>query len=286
MESNLTVRLVLLIFFSSTLISVAQVENSGINSIKSNTISLGLNGIPSWPIGISYSQMLNQRISFEVGAGALSAGAGFNVFITNPQTHQLNLHTGLFASINIDGYGMFYLPVGITYFGKKNFQYSVDVGVLSSENVSMFEDGTNPSPWFGLKVGYRFGDDIETAKQIEKTAKKNIISLQLSATDVWAGIIYERLITPFLGLEAGIGLIGASAGAKVYLTSIRTEKLGFHVGVTQSTGYFGMHTYFPIGVNWLNSKNFLLSLDAGPQIDYGDNNNLMPSFSLRVGKAF
>ncbi len=280
---NPKIKLTLFVYLCSTLISVGQDKSSDTNSIKSNNISIGLNGAPSWPAGISYGQMLNHRIAFEIGAGILSAGAGFNFYITNPLYHRLNLYTGLFASINVDGYGMFYLPVGITYFGKKNFQYSVDVGVLSSENVSISEDGTNPSPWFGLKVGYRFGDDVETVKQIEKITKKNIVSVQLSATDVLAGVIYERLITPYLGFEVGIGLIGASAGARIYFPSIKNEKLGFHLGVSQSIGYFGNHTYFPVGINWLSQKNFMLSLDAGPQTDYGD---FMPSFSFRVGKAF
>lgn len=143
---NPKIKLTLLAIVLSILVVKGQVERPGINSIKSNSVSIGLNGAPTWPIGISYSQMLNQRVSFEIGAGILSAGAGFNFYITNPQYNRLNLYTGLFASINTDGYGMFYLPVGITWFGKKNFQYSVDIGVLSAENVSMFEDGTNPSP--------------------------------------------------------------------------------------------------------------------------------------------
>lgn len=283
---NPKIKLTLLVFLVSIFIAKGQVESSGIKSIKSNTVSLGLYGLPSWPIGITYSQMLNHRVAFEVGAGILSAGAGFTFFLTNPQTRLLNLYTGLFASVNTDGYGMFYLPVGLTWFGKKDFQYSVDVGILSSENVSMLGDESNLSPWLGLKLGYRFGEDVETAKQAEKTSRKNIVSLLLSSTDVWAGVAYERLVTPYLGLEAAIGLIGASAGVKAYFPAIRTRKLGFHLGVSQSAGYYGMHTYFPIGINWLNSNNFLLSLDAGPQIDYEDNNNLMPSLSLRVGKVF
>lgn len=101
-----------------------------------------------------------------------------------------------------------------------------------------------------------------------------------------AGVIYERLITPFLGLEAGLGFLGASVGARVYFPSIRTEKLGFHLGVSQSVGYFGNHTYFPVGINWLSQNNFMLSLDAGPQLINDDNNSIMPSFSFRVGKAF
>lgn len=55
--------------------------------------------------------------------------------------------------IQPDAYPMIYLPVGLRYFGKNNFQYGIDLGVMSSENVSLSGNGENPSPWFGLKVG-------------------------------------------------------------------------------------------------------------------------------------
>jgi hypothetical protein len=41
--------------------------------------------------------------SFEIGAGILSVGAGFNIFLTNPALHRLNLHSGLFAGADMPG---------------------------------------------------------------------------------------------------------------------------------------------------------------------------------------
>ena len=236
--------------------------------------------------------MLNNRLSFELGVGIGSAGARVDVYLTNPGIHRFNVYTGLSASVTYEAFPMVYLPVGLTYFGEKNFQYSIDGGVMWSEGVSLSGEDVNVSPWFGLKVGYRFGEDLATLKQMEKTEKKNIISLQMGWYDVMAGVVYERLITPFWGIEAGAGFLGASAGTKFYFPAIIQGQVGFHVGVSESlgfvfmNGYSGIKTYLPVGINLLTRNNFSYSLDAGPQIWHQENNDILLSFALRVGKAF
>ena len=58
------------------------------------------------PIGVSYSQMLNNRLSFEMGVGIFSAGVRLDVYLTNPRLHRLNLLTGLAGAITYDAYPM------------------------------------------------------------------------------------------------------------------------------------------------------------------------------------
>ena len=259
-----------------------------LNQIKTHSISFGFAGAPAWPIGISYGQMLTDRFSFEMGAGIGSAGAGCTYYLTNPGKYRLNVHTGFFASISYDGFPVYYLPIGVTHFAKNNFQYSADVGILSSNGVEVVifsENSTNPSLWFGLKVGYRIGEDNATLNSKEKTSSKNIVSLNLGANDPWFGIFYERLLTSNLGAEAGIGFLGASLGMKFYFPAIRNGRLSFHLGASQGYGYGEWKAYFPVGINILSNKNFRFSLDAGPQIWY-DTNDITPSFSVRFGKAF
>jgi len=57
-------------------------SNSG---IKAQSISVKVLGPPAWPLGLSYGQMLNERLSLELGIGLLSCGAGFDYYLTNPR---------------------------------------------------------------------------------------------------------------------------------------------------------------------------------------------------------
>jgi hypothetical protein len=265
----------------------AQDEQPKTNSIKGQSISLGLMGAPAWPIGISYGQMLTNRISFEIGVGLVASGAGITYFITDPRNKRLILHAGLFAGINYSGFGMYYLPVGVTYFSKKNFQFSVDVGVMSSKNVSLLENGNNPSPWFGLKVGRRFGNNIESLESKEKNFKKNIICAKLGADDPWIGITYERLLSQYIGTEVQIGLVGAALGAKFYYPGNNTGRTSLYVGVMPGWGFMGgLKTYFPIGISIMTKDNERISFDAGPRIWHDDEEENFLGFSIKVGKAF
>jgi len=120
--------LFLFIFLTSSIISSGQNEATGNNGIKANNISLGLAG-STYPIGLSFSQMFTDKLSFDISAGLLSVGGGFTFYLTNPRYHRLNPYVGFYGGIitdNLDDelydFSMFYVPVGISYFGKKNFQ--------------------------------------------------------------------------------------------------------------------------------------------------------------------
>lgn len=285
-------KLSLLLLAGLTVSVFGQNDSPAKHIIKTNSVSLGLVGTPSWPIGVSYGQMVTQRLSFEMGVGVLSAGARLDIYLTNPESHRLNFYTGLSGAITYDGYPMFYLPLGISYFGKKYFQYSLDGGVLGSEGVGSTTGDAYFSPWFGLKVGYRFGEDIAVVTGESKTMQKNIISLQLGWFDVMLGAVYERLITPSWGIEAGLGFLGVSAGTKFYFPAIKEGHVSFHAGASESWGFdfwngsSGIKTYVPIGLNLLTKNNFWYSLDAGPQIWHQENNEVLLSLSIRIGKAF
>jgi len=266
-------KLLLSIFLLIPFLTKAQNETGSRNAIKSHGFSVGLNGL-------LYNQMISKHLLIELGYGLFGPIAGVNYFITNTQQRRLNYYTGFSLAKNFDDPLMIHVPIGLSYFARNNFQYSADIGVMIGETVD-----PNPSPWLGLKIGYRFGDDISTLKEREKTNFRNIISGQLGSYDVVIGAVYERLLTPFLGAEAGIGLAGASMGIKIYSPSISSGHLNLHIGATQSIGFFGWKTYIPVGVNYLTSRAFRYSFDVGPQIWY-DEEEIRPSFSIRVGKAF
>ncbi len=79
---------------------------------------------------------------------------------------------------------------------------------MYSDGVGFTENDVNPSFWFGLKVGYRFGKAIEELNNGEKMIKKNIVSFHLSNGGVYLGMFYERMLKPFLSIEAGLGFLG------------------------------------------------------------------------------
>jgi hypothetical protein len=275
------------------MISNGQNTISDGKTLKSNRIALNLVGGPTWPIGITYEQLLTDRLSYELGIGVFSMGAGLHYYITNPRTHTFIPYTGLVGMISFDADPMFYIPAGISFLGKKNYQISADAGILFSETASLTGDGSNPSPWFGIKLGKRFGEDIEDRKTKDHSNFKNIVSLNIGYFDILLGVVYERLITPFWGIEAGIGLIGVSLGTKLYFPPIVNNNFGFHIGAITSTGAFpfvgptGYKTYFPLGINYLTEKSLRFSLDIGPQYWFNsDEDNLWPGINIRMGKAF
>lgn len=127
--------------------------------------------------------------------------------------------------------------------------------------------------------------------QVENSEKstrvKNIVSLKAGITEPILAVVYERLFTPYLGVEAAIGLIGVSIGPKIYLPSLRPNKLNFHTGVIFGAGYFagGGYSYLPIGINRITKNNFALSFDVGPQYLF-DGEEFLPGATFKIGKAF
>ena len=117
------------------------------------------------------------------------------------------------------------------------------------------------------------------------TSDRNNWSAHLGMFDPWAGIYYERLISPYWGFDAAVGLIGGSIGTKVYYPKISNGKYSFYSGFSRGTLLLvGSKNYIPIGFTYLGEKGFRISFDIGPQI-YDDNENL-PGFTLKLGYSY
>lgn len=279
-----------LILFATGILN-AQDELPKTIPFNKHSISLKLIGAPTWPLGVTYGQMVTDRLSMEVGMGIYSLGAGFEYYITNPRIYRFNLNTGLYGSMNFGGYPMFYLPLGISYFDKNSFQYNLNAGILYAENVSFSGNEDVLSPWFGLTISKRFGLNIEDFKILEKTSKKNIISLSFFGMTPFVGVTYERLLTPFLGFDVGLGLPSIGAGIKLYLPEIREDHWNFHLGASQHFFVMpwagGWKTYFPIGLSRISENGFRISFDLGPQIGwYRNSGDLSFNGNLRIGRAY
>jgi len=266
-------------------------QNEGIPSkgLKANRLSVVLLGAPTTPFGLTYSQLLTDRVSFEVGAGVVAAGAKLNVFLTDPRKRHINIYTGVAAMIIYDGATAFTLPIGVSYQAKSNFIYSFEAGVMAGATIS-----PNPSPSIGIKVAYQFGEDIATLREVESSERKNVLSISALGMSTLVGIVYERLLTPYLSAEAGIGFVSAGAGFKFYLRKVREDQWVFHTGASH---YYlalleasGWYTYFPVGMSRTWSNGLRIGFDVGPQISWLENLNEVDYYglnlSVRIGKAF
>ena len=288
MSKNLLTTFILL--FAPGLL-FAQYGWSSNSGMKAQSISVKVLGPPAWPLGLSYGQMLTERLSLELGVGLLSCGAGFDYYLTNPRERRFAFHTGIYGGFIFDSYPIFHIPVGVSYFGRGNFQYSLNSGLLYEHlRPSADPNSSKYSPWLGLSFSKRFGQEAGYSRSESAPDEKNIVSARAGFVFPFASLGYERLLSPNLGLEATIGFIGASAGANLYLPAMKPGKLGFKTGFTYGVMVFPYvavltSAYVPIGMNYLSRSNFVLSVDAGPQYWYGERDYLI-GFSVKVGKAF
>ena len=98
------ITIIVLISMLFSTVSISQKINVDEYSIPSNNLSLSLIGSPAWPIGITYSQMLSDRISIDIGTGIGGSGAGLNYYLTNPRQRRLNFYTGVSGMVNYDAF--------------------------------------------------------------------------------------------------------------------------------------------------------------------------------------
>lgn len=195
-NKNVKIKLVVsFILFASCVLNAQPTTNP----IKTHIISIRINGAPARPLGISYGQMLTDRFSMEMGIGSNSLGMGVEYYITNPRKYRLNLNTGLYGSLDYQGYPMFSLPLGISYLTKRNFNYNLSTGVTYSANELdiVFKKGISFN--FGIAISKRFGQDVETMKRKQKTLLFDdiIIKTQIlqDAIGLNPNIIIEKYLT-------------------------------------------------------------------------------------------
>lgn len=182
-------------------------------------------------------------------------------------------------------------PEDASNFGKNNFLYPLNSDLLFSESVSSSIDLN--SSYFsldhGLSKNTRFGKELETFWREQPTDLKNIFSAKGGFIYFLGGISYERLLSPNLGLEASIGLLGASTGVNVYLPAIKPRKLAFKTGLTYGIMIEWWSNeksiYVPFGITYLSRNNFVLSVDASP-IGYGYLGENEGAFTVKIGRAF
>lgn len=125
-------------------------KKDSFSSIKKNAISLNVAG--ATPVaGILFERLLSQKFSLEFGLGFISIGGGLKFFPFNAKSNTLLFHTGISASAFVwseDSGPITYIPFGVSFFGKNNFNFGIDVGPgFSTESDNYF--------YGSLKLGFR-----------------------------------------------------------------------------------------------------------------------------------
>jgi hypothetical protein len=128
--------------------------------IRKNAISFNFLGTTP-VIGLTYERIVSNYVSLEVGVGLPSIGIGAKIFFSKVQEQKMMFNTGLTVTyIDFgDGYLLngsgvvIYVPVGLSYYGLKGFNFGVDVGPGINTG---YNDGTIIIPYAGLKLGRRF----------------------------------------------------------------------------------------------------------------------------------
>lgn len=105
--------------------------------------------------------------------------------------------------------------------------------------------------------------------------KKNGISANILGTSPFFGLTYERLLSKYLSLEAGAGLVSLGGGIKIYPLRAKEGQAIFHTGITVAHEYYSEYTisYIPLGISFFGQKGLNLGVDLGPAyyIDGYDN---------------
>lgn len=96
--------------------------------------------------------------------------------------------------------------------------------------------------------------------------KKNGLSVNLLGTSPIFGLTYERLLSKYFGIEAGVGLVSLGGGIKIYPFKAKEGQPIFHTGITVAHEFYTEITvsYIPLGVSYFGQKGLNLGVDLGP----------------------
>ncbi len=143
----------------SSMIFYCQENGNGLDGIRKNAVSVSFFGTTGF-IGITYGRVLSKTITAEVGIGYPGFGLGIKIYPFSIKQNKMMFATGMSVT-KISGISwsennhdvILYLPIGMSYFGSKRFNFGIDVGpAILMESVDTNEFGA----WASLKLGMWF----------------------------------------------------------------------------------------------------------------------------------
>lgn len=149
-----------------TIFSFSQDKKSELEGIKKNGISLYLFGTTP-VVGVTYERIISEYMSLEIGVGTPGFGVGAKIMPFKIKASSMMFTTGL-TTIYAD-YGnsflangkrvIVYVPIGISYYGTKGFNFGIDVGPayrITIKDPNGYNDNSQFIPYAGIKIGQRF----------------------------------------------------------------------------------------------------------------------------------
>lgn len=238
--------------------------------LPSQGVSIALHAPNAYPLGINYEFMLSHRISMDLGLGLSGTGVGFNYYLTDPRTRNFNVFAGISGNYMwwYEPEQSLFLPLGIQYWGRRNFSYTLLLGPIWLADAQRFgyENGQAPI-WMTAKIGYRMGYTTEQSKSPDVTARKQLLSGRIGLVNPILGVTYEYLIAPWISAACSFGILGSSIGANVYYPALRPGRVSMNVGINAGLNLYPLeYTYYvPVGLTYLSKKQWFMGLDVGPQ---------------------
>ncbi len=115
-----------------------------------NNLSIHLGAFDPW-IGIYYERLVSPYWGFDVAVGLVGGSVGTKVYYPKLSPGKISFYTGISEGILLLIGSKHYIPIGLTYPGKKSLRISLDVGP------QIFHDTSEENQiGFSLKVGKSF----------------------------------------------------------------------------------------------------------------------------------
>lgn len=155
-----------IILFISIILCVSSVfsqTKDDFGGIRKNAISLNFLGTTP-VIGLTYERIVSNYVSLEVGVGTNSFGVGAKILPSKIKESSMMFTTGLSFTYADYKDGFFangkrtqlYVPIGVSYYGTKGFNFGIDVGPGYRMYANDSNDDNGFIPWAGIKIGQRF----------------------------------------------------------------------------------------------------------------------------------
>lgn len=161
------------LFIAGHCFSQVELDSARVNDLKNfefgglyrSAISANFSGVTGL-VGVSYDALLSKKWSVELGGGFPGMGAGFTFYPWAVERGKERFHIAqrsvfFFAPWEPNKF-QHAICFGVTFFGKKRWNWGIDLGPVYEHNTSSLNylDNGNPNSPFNLmlnfKAGYRF----------------------------------------------------------------------------------------------------------------------------------